>query len=142
MFLLKYANSLITRHAFRAVKSLVCSVGSTLAHEHIVLPKSCHFLLKLVAVNPLWRFPSHFTSFYLCLVCSEGSFSLIWLCFQSFNPRIRLEKIVTRSLDGGTGVSIGPPPPHTYNKLHWYFQLSETTWCLIGFHGNNSQILK
>ena len=27
----------------------------------------------------------------------------------------------------------------TYNKLHFYFQLSETTWCLIGFHGNNSQ---
>ena len=109
MFLLKYANSLITRRAFRAVKSLVCSVGSTLAHEHIVLPKSCQFLLELVAVNSLWRFPSHFTSFYLCLVCSEGSFSLIWLCFQSFNPRIRVEKIVTRSLDGGTGVSIGPP---------------------------------
>ena len=28
----------------------------------------------------------------------------------------------------------------TYNKLHLYFQLSETTWCLIGFHGNNSQL--
>ena len=28
----------------------------------------------------------------------------------------------------------------TYNKLHLYFQLSETTWFLIGFHGNNSQI--
>ena len=27
-----------------------------------------------------------------------------------------------------------------YNKLHLYFQLGETTWCLIGFHGNNSQI--
>ena len=26
----------------------------------------------------------------------------------------------------------------TYNKLPWYFQLSETTWCLIGFHGNQS----
>ena len=27
------------------------------------------------------------------------------------------------------------------NKLHLYFQLSETTRCLIGFHGNNySQI--
>ena len=46
-----------------------------------------------------------------------------------------------------------PPPPSTFNtthpidlkfgtfsKLHLYFQLSETTWCLIGFHGNNSQI--
>ena len=28
----------------------------------------------------------------------------------------------------------------TYNKLRLYFQLSETTWCIIGFHGNNSQI--
>ena len=28
----------------------------------------------------------------------------------------------------------------TYNKLNFYFQLSETTWCLIVFHGNNSQI--
>ena len=28
----------------------------------------------------------------------------------------------------------------TYNKLHLYFQLSETTWCLICFHGNNAQI--
>ena len=28
----------------------------------------------------------------------------------------------------------------TYNKLHLYFQLSKTTWCLIGFHGNSSQI--
>ena len=27
-----------------------------------------------------------------------------------------------------------------YNKLHLYFQISETTWCLIGLHGNNSQI--
>ena len=29
---------------------------------------------------------------------------------------------------------------NTYNKLRLYFQLNETTWCLIGFHGNNSQI--
>ena len=28
----------------------------------------------------------------------------------------------------------------TYNKLHMYFQLSETAWCLIGLHDNNSQI--
>ena len=27
-----------------------------------------------------------------------------------------------------------------YNKLHLYFKLSETMWCLIGFHDNNSQI--
>ena len=68
----------------------------------------------------------------------------------AINPRSLLENIVTRSLEGG---SIGPPPPSTfetihpidlifgtYNKLHLYFQLSETTWCLIGFHGNNRQI--
>ena len=50
--------------------------------------------------------------------------------------------------------SIGQPPPPstfdaihpidfefgTYNKLRLFFQLSETTWCLIGFHGNNSHI--
>ena len=48
---------------------------------------------------------------------------------------------------------LDPPPPSTintiqpidlkfgtYSKLHLCFQLSETTWCLIGFHGNNSQI--
>ena len=61
------------------------------------------------------------------------------------------KKIVTRSLEGGE-VNRTPPPSTfdaihpidlkfgTYNKLHLYFQLSETTWCLIGFHGNNSQI--
>ena len=69
-------------------------------------------------------------------------------CFV--NPRSLLEKIVTRSLEGGQS---DPLPPSTfdtihpfdlkfgtYSKLHFYFQLSETTWCLIGFHGNNSQI--
>ena len=69
----------------------------------------------------------------------------------SFNPRSLLEKIVTRSLEGGQ--SDPTPPPSTfdiihpidlkfgsYDKLHLYFQLSKTTWCLIGFHGNNSQI--
>ena len=68
------------------------------------------------------------------------------------NPRSLEEKIVTRSLEGGGG-SIGPPPHSTfdtihpialkfgiYNKLHLFFQLSKTAWCLIGFHGNNSQI--
>ena len=67
----------------------------------------------------------------------------------SFNPRSLLEKIVTRSLEGGQS----DPPPSTfdiiplidlkfgsYDKLHLYFQLSKTTWCLIGFHDNNSQI--
>ena len=67
------------------------------------------------------------------------------------NPRSLEEKIVTRSLEGEGGVNRIPPstldtiPPidlkfGTYNKLHFYSQLSETTWCLIGFHGNNSQI--
>ena len=49
-------------------------------------------------------------------------------------------------------MSIAPPPSTfdtihpidlkfgSYNKLHCYFQLSETSRCLIGFHGNNSQI--
>ena len=66
------------------------------------------------------------------------------------NPRSLLEKIVTRSLEGG--VNRTPPPSTfytihpidlkfgTHSKLHLYFQLSEITWCLIGFHGNNSQI--
>ena len=56
--------------------------------------------------------------------------------------------MVTRTLERGG--SIGPPSTFNtihpidikfgiYNKLHLYFQLSETTWCLIGFHGNNSQ---
>ena len=69
----------------------------------------------------------------------------------SVNPRSLLEKIVTRSLEG-EGVNRTPPPSTfdtilpidlkfgTYSKHHLYFQLSETTWCLIGFHGNNSQI--
>ena len=70
---------------------------------------------------------------------------------SSINLRSLPEKIVTRSLEGGG--SIGPLPPSTfdtihpidlqfgiYNKLHLYFQLSVNTWCLIGFHGNNSQI--
>ena len=69
-----------------------------------------------------------------------------------FNPRSLQEKIVTRSLEGGGGVNRTPPPSTfdtihpidlkfgTYSKLHLYFQLSETTWCLISFHGNNSQI--
>ena len=67
----------------------------------------------------------------------------------SFNPRSLLEEIVTRSLDGG-GVQSDPHPSNfdtiypidlkfgTYSKHHSYFQLSETTWCLIGFHGNSS----
>ena len=67
------------------------------------------------------------------------------------NPRSLREKIVTRSIGGGGGGQSDPPSTFdiilpidlkfgTYNKLRLYFQLSETTWCLIGFHGNNSQI--
>ena len=65
------------------------------------------------------------------------------------NPGSLLEKIATRSLEGGQSDS----PPFTfdtihpidlkfstYNKLNLYFQLSKITWRLIGFHGNNSQI--
>ena len=71
---------------------------------------------------------------------------------RSINPRSLLEKIVTRSLEEGGGVNRTPPSSTfdtihpidlkfgTYSKLHLYFQLSETTWCLIGFYGNNSQI--
>ena len=70
--------------------------------------------------------------------------------FDNFNPRSLLEKIVTRNLEEG-GVNRTPPSTFDtihpidlkfgrYNKLRLYFQLSETTWCLIGFHGNNSQI--
>ena len=73
-------------------------------------------------------------------------------CNYFINPRSLLEKIVTRSLEGGGGVNRTPPSSTfdtihpidlkfgTYNKLRLYFQLSETTWRLIGFHGNNSQI--
>ena len=69
-----------------------------------------------------------------------------------FNPRSLLKKIVTRSLGGWGGGQSDPPLSTfdkihlidlkfgTYNKLHLYFQLSKTTWCLIGFHGNKSQI--
>ena len=77
---------------------------------------------------------------------------LILILITIINPRSLLEKIVTRSLEGEGG-SIGPPPPSifdtihpidlkfgTHSKLRFYFQLRETTWCLIGFHGNNSQI--
>ena len=73
----------------------------------------------------------------------------MWFC--TFNPRSLEEKIVTRSLGGGGGCQSDPPSTFdtihpidikfgTCNKLHLYFQLSEITWYLIGFHGNNSQI--
>ena len=66
------------------------------------------------------------------------------------NSRSFEEKIVTRTLEG----EINRTPLlstfdkihridmklSTYNKFHLYFQLSKTTWCLVGFHGNDSQI--
>ena len=61
-----------------------------------------------------------------------------------FNLRSLERTKVTRTLEGGGG-SIEPPPPSnfdgihpidmifgTYKKLSLYFQLSKTTWCLIG----------
>ena len=70
-----------------------------------------------------------------------------------FNPRSLEEKIVTRSLEEGGGGFNRTPPPFTFdtsrlidmkldkcNKLQLHFQLNGTTWCLIGFHGNNNQI--
>ena len=67
-----------------------------------------------------------------------------------FNSRSLEEKLVKRTLQGDQS----KPPPlftfdtilsidlkfGTYNKLHLYFQLSETTRCLTGFHGNDRQI--
>ena len=72
--------------------------------------------------------------------------------YMFLNPRSLEEKIVTEAMRGGG--SFAPPPSSTvdiihpidlkfgtYNKLHLCFQLSVTTWCLIGFHGKkNSQI--
>ena len=60
-----------------------------------------------------------------------------------------MKKLLHEALRGGW--SIGPPSTldtihpidlkfGRYSKLHLYFQINETKWCLIGFHGNNSQI--
>ena len=69
-----------------------------------------------------------------------------------FNPRKYKPKKVTRRHKGGGGGSIGPLTPTfntvyqidlifgTYNEISLYFQLIETTWCLLGFHGNHSHI--
>ena len=77
--------------------------------------------------------------------------------YFAFNIRHQLtleaskKKLLHEALRGGGGVNRIPPstfdtihPIHlkfcTCNKLHLFFQLSETTCCLIDFHGNNSQI--
>ena len=60
---------------------------------------------------------------------------------DNFNPRSLEKNVVTRSLEGGFDtIHAIDLKFSTYNKLHLYFQLSETTWCLISFHDNNSQI--
>ena len=57
--------------------------------------------------------------------------------------------MVTRTLGGRGGGCVDPPSTFdtihpidmkfgTCNKLHLYFQLSETTWCLIGFHAKKA----
>ena len=69
-------------------------------------------------------------------------------------PEASKKEKVTRGLEGwgGGGGRINRPSSTfdtihliyikfgTYNKLHFYFQLSETTCCLIGFHCNNCQM--
>ena len=95
-----------------------------------------------------------------CLLRSINFFRSILKIFSNFpnndhnliccSPLTLEEKIVTHSLEGG-GVNRTSPSTFdtihpidlkfgTYNKIHLYFQLSETTWCLISFSGNNSQI--
>ena len=71
----------------------------------------------------------------------------MFLKINVLNPKILERKVVTQSFSLGGGGSIIPPPPSifytihpidmklsSYNKLHLYFKLSETTWYLIGFH--------
>ena len=76
------------------------------------------------------------------------------ISYDYITPGSLEEKIVTRSLEGGGGQSDLPPPSIStfntihpidmklgiYKKLHFYFELNGTMWCLIGFHNNNSQI--
>ena len=76
--------------------------------------------------------------------------SFLYLLNLMTQQCLTLEVSKKRKLEGGR--SIRPPPSTfdtihpidmkfgTYNKLYLYFQLSETTWYLIGFHGNDSQI--
>ena len=89
------------------------------------------------------------------LVREEGSSEVCdvffsCLCLVFINPR-SLEEIKLHNTWVG-GVSIGPPPSTfdtihpigmifgTYNNLPLYLQLSQSTRCLIGFHGNQSYI--
>ena len=88
-------------------------------------------------------------------VVEDGKYCRIMLTLSrqvlSVNPRSLGEKIVTQTLEGGR-VNWTPPLSTfdtirpidmifgTNNKLHFYFQLNQTTWSLIGFHGN--QLLK
>ena len=67
----------------------------------------------------------------------------LWSLEYPFNPRSLEGKITTRTLEGRGGHStfdtMHPIDMKfcTYNKLHLYFQLSDTTWCPIGLHGND-----
>ena len=77
---------------------------------------------------------------------SVYSYSGIESIERAVNPRSLLEKIATRSLEGGGGGQSDTPLSTfdtihpidlkfgTHNKVHLYFQLSETMWCLINFH--------
>ena len=71
--------------------------------------------------------------------------------FFSFNPKSLEEKKKLHEALRGEGGQSNPPTTFDsirpidlkfgkYHNLHLYFQLSESTECLIGFHGNNSQI--
>ena len=79
--------------------------------------------------------------------------------FLTLNPRSRKPKKLHEGIKGGGGGggrgSIGPLPSTlafytilspfdlifgTYDELSLYFQLIETMWCLIAFHGNHNHI--
>ena len=74
---------------------------------------------------------------------------LSWALLFPLTLKEALDRKVTRTL--GEEVNRNPPFTFdtihpidmiigTYNKILLYFQLSDTIWCLIGFHGNYSYI--
>ena len=85
--------------------------------------------------------------------CGSFVLEIVWkkrISVVSLTLEASKKKIVTWSLEGGGGNRIPPSTFDiihpidmlfgTYNKLYLFFQLSETKWCLIGFHGSNSKI--
>ena len=86
------------------------------------------------------------------MIWGAGSQSVdVKIVLVVFSPRSLEEEIVTLTDWWGGGGQSDPPSTFdtihpigmkfsTYNKLHLQFQFSETTWCLIGFHSNDSQI--